>query len=46
MQRKDLGNDHHSSLLLKPLPNLEPLVVNQFNNAAPENSSNDPEKIS
>ena len=45
MQRKDLGNDHHSSLLLKPLPNLEPLV-NQFNNAAPENSSDDPEKIS
>ena len=44
MQLKELGNDHKCSLLLKPLPNLE-LLVNQFNNAAPENN-NDPEKIS
>ena len=36
--------DHNSSLLLKPSPNLE-LLVNQFNNATPENSS-DPENIS
>ena len=33
-----------SSLLLKPTPNLE-LLVNQFNNATPENN-NDPENIS
>ena len=42
-QWKDPENDHNSSLLLKPSSNLEPLV-NQFNNAAPENG-NDPEKI-
>ena len=40
---KDLENDHDSSLLLKPSSNLE-LLVNQFNNATPENG-NDPEKI-
>ena len=39
---KDLENDHDSSLLLKPSSNLE-LLVNQFNNATPENG-NDPEK--
>ena len=39
---KELDNDHDSSLLLKP-SNLE-LLVNQFNNATPENG-NDPEKI-
>ena len=33
---KDLENDHDSSLLLKPSSNLE-LLVNQFNNATPEN---------
>ena len=44
MQGKYLRNDHNSPLLLKPSPNLE-LLVNQFNNATPENSSNDPEKI-
>ena len=43
IQWKDLENDPDSSLLLKP-SNLE-LLVNQFNNATPENS-NDPEKIS
>ena len=43
-QWKDLENDHNSSLSLKPSSNLE-LLVNQFNNATPENS-NDPEKIS
>ena len=37
------GNDHNSSLLLKPSTNLE-ILVNQFNNATPDNS-NDPEKI-
>ena len=42
-QWKDLENDHDSSLLLKPSSNLE-LLVNQFNNATPENG-NDPEKI-
>ena len=41
--RKELENDHNSSLSLKP-SNLE-LLVNQFNNATPKNS-NDPEKIS
>ena len=41
---KDLENDHDSSLLLKPSSNLE-ILVNQFNNATPEND-NDPEKIS
>ena len=40
---KDIENDHDSSLL-RPSSNLEPLV-NQFNNAIPENS-NDSEKIS
>ena len=44
IQWKDLENDHASSLSLKPSSNLE-LLVNQFNNATPENS-NDPEKIS
>ena len=39
----DLANDHNSSLSLKPSSNLE-LLVNQFNNATPENS-NDPEKV-
>ena len=38
----DLENDHISSLSLKPSSNLE-LLVNQFNNATPENN-NDPEK--
>ena len=38
----DLGNDHNSSLSFRP-SNLEPLV-NQFNNATPENSNN-PEKV-
>ena len=42
-QWEDLENDHNSSLSLKPL-NLE-LLVNQFNNATPENS-NEPEKSS
>ena len=44
IQWKDIENDHDSSLSLKPSSNLE-LVVNQFNNATPENS-NGPEKIS
>ena len=39
----DLENNHGSSLSSKPSPNLE-LLINQFNNATPENS-NDPEKI-
>ena len=39
----DLENDHNSSLSLRPSSNLE-LLVNQFNNATPENS-NDPEKV-
>ena len=38
----DFENDHNSSLSLKPSSNLE-LLVNQFNNATPENC-NDPEK--
>ena len=42
-QCTDLGNDHNISLSLKPFSNLE-LLVNQFNNATPENS-NDPEKV-
>ena len=42
-QLKDLESDHDSSLLLKPSANLG-LLVNQFNNATPENG-NDPEKI-
>ena len=41
---RDLEHDNDSSLSLKPFWNLE-LLVNQFNNATPENS-NDPEKIS
>ena len=41
-QWKDLENDHDSSLPLKP-SNLE-LLVNQFNNATPENG-NDHEKL-
>ena len=44
MQLKELENDHNSSVLLKPSPNLE-LLVNQFNNATPENN-NGPDKIS
>ena len=44
MQWKDIENDHDSLLSLKPSSNLE-LLVDQFNNANPENS-NDPEKIS
>ena len=44
MQLKEIENDHKSSLLLKPPPNLE-LLVNQFNNPTSENN-NDPEKIS
>ena len=44
MQLKELRNDHDSSLLPKSPPNLE-LLVNQFNNANPENN-NDPENIS
>ena len=43
-QWKNLENNHDSSLLLKPSSNLE-LLVNQFNNASPENG-NDPEKNS
>ena len=39
----DLENDHNSSLSLKSFTNLE-LLVNQFNNATPENSNN-PEKV-
>ena len=39
----DLEKDHKRSLWLKLSSNLE-LLVNQFNNAIPENS-NDPEKI-
>ena len=42
-QSKDLDNDNNCSVSLKPSSNLE-LLVNQFNNATPENS-NDPEKI-
>ena len=42
-QWKDLDGDRDSSLLSKPSSNLE-LLVNQFNNATPENG-NDPEKI-
>ena len=43
-QWTDLENDHNSSLSSQPSLNLE-FLVNQFNNATPENS-NDPEKIS
>ena len=42
-QWKDLENDHNSSLTLKPSLKLE-FLVNQFNNAAPEDG-NDPKKI-
>ena len=42
-QWKDLENDHNCSLSLKPSSKLE-LLVNQFNNATPENG-NEPEKI-
>ena len=41
-QLKDLENDHDSLLLLNPSSNLE-LLLNQFNNATPENG-NDTEK--
>ena len=44
MQWKGQNTSEISSLLLKPTPTLE-LLVNQFNNATPENS-NDPENIS
>ena len=44
IQWNDLENDHDSSLSLKPSSNLE-LLINQFNNATPENSDG-PEKIS
>ena len=43
MQRNNLENDHDSLLSLKPSSVLE-LLVNQFNNATPENSI-DCEKI-
>ena len=43
-QRKDLENDHNSSLSFKPSSNLE-LLANQLNSATTENSS-DPEKNS
>ena len=43
MPRNDLENDHDSLLSLKPSSVLE-LLVNQFNNATPENSA-DCEKI-
>ena len=43
IQWNDLENDHDSSLSLKLSLNLE-LLINQFNNATPENI-NDPEKI-
>ena len=39
----DLENDNNSSLSSKPSSNLE-LLVNQFNNATPENT-NDPKKV-
>ena len=42
-QWKDQENGHNSSLSLKPSSDLE-LLVNQFNNATPENSDH-PEKI-
>ena len=44
MQWKGQKTSEISSLLLKPTPNLE-LLVNQINNATPENN-NDPENIS
>ena len=44
MQSKGLKSAQNSSLLLKPTPNLQ-LLVNQSNNATPENN-NEPENIS
>ena len=44
MQWKGQKTAEISLLLLKPTPNLE-LLVNQFNNATPEND-NEPENIS
>ena len=44
MHLKELGNDHNSSLLLKPSPNSK-LLLNQFKYGTPGNN-NDPEKIS
>ena len=44
MQWKGQKTVETSSLVLKPTPNLE-LLVNQLNNATPENN-NDPENIS
>ena len=41
---RKIGNDHDSSLSLKPSSSLK-LLVNQYNNAAPENC-NDLEKMS
>ena len=41
MQWKDLGRDHNGLLFFKPSP---AFLVNQFNNATPENS-NDPENV-
>ena len=38
IQSKELENDDNSSLLLKSSPNLE-LLVNQFNDATPENNN-------
>ena len=37
-QWKDLENDHGSSLSLKTSSNLE-ILINQFNNATPENNN-------
>ena len=42
-QWRDLKHDHNSPLSLKSSSNLD-LLVNQFNNAIPENN-NDPERI-
>ena len=44
MQWKGLKRAQNNSLLLKPTPNWE-LLVNQLNNAAPENN-NDTENVS
>ena len=44
MQWKGIKSAQNSSLLLKPIPNLE-LLVNQFNNANQKNN-NDSENIS
>ena len=44
MQWKGPKSAQNSSLLLKPTPDLE-ILINQFNNAIPENN-NDPENIS